>query len=56
MPAAEIAELLEIPVNTVYSRSRALKQALRERLEQRALEHEQRGHNHERRSPGEVEL
>jgi RNA polymerase sigma-70 factor (ECF subfamily) len=35
VPAAEIAELLEIPVNTVYSRSRTLKQALRQRLEQR---------------------
>jgi RNA polymerase sigma-70 factor, ECF subfamily len=40
VPAAEIAELLEIPVNTVYSRSRALKQALRERLERRARGHE----------------
>lgn len=36
VPAAEIAELLEIPVNTVYSRARSLKHALRERLEQRA--------------------
>jgi len=45
VPAAEIAELLEIPVNTVYSRSRALKRALRERLEQRALDHERRGQN-----------
>jgi RNA polymerase sigma-70 factor (ECF subfamily) len=35
VPAAEIAELLEIPVNTVYARARAIKQALRERLEQR---------------------
>jgi RNA polymerase sigma-70 factor (ECF subfamily) len=35
VPAAEIAELLEIPVNTVYSRSRTLKQALRQRLDQR---------------------
>jgi RNA polymerase sigma-70 factor, ECF subfamily len=35
VPPAEIAALLEIPVNTVYSRLRALRQALRERLEQR---------------------
>jgi RNA polymerase sigma-70 factor (ECF subfamily) len=34
VPAAEIAELLQIPVNTVYSRVRTLKNALRERLEQ----------------------
>jgi RNA polymerase sigma factor (sigma-70 family) len=34
VPAAEIAELLAIPVNTVYSRKRALERALRERLEQ----------------------
>jgi len=33
VPAAEIAELLEIPVNTVYSRLRTLRQALRLRLE-----------------------
>jgi RNA polymerase sigma-70 factor, ECF subfamily len=35
VPAAEIAELLAIPVNTVYSRKRALERALRDRLEQR---------------------
>lgn len=35
VPASEVAELLEIPVNTVYSRARALKVALRQRLEQR---------------------
>jgi RNA polymerase sigma-70 factor (ECF subfamily) len=35
VPPAEIAELLAIPVNTVYSRLRALRQALKERLEQR---------------------
>jgi RNA polymerase sigma-70 factor (ECF subfamily) len=35
VPAAEVAELLEIPVNTVYSRARALKLALRDRLLQR---------------------
>jgi RNA polymerase sigma-70 factor (ECF subfamily) len=35
VPPAEIAELLELPVNTVYSRLRALRQALRERLERR---------------------
>ncbi len=35
VPAAEIAELLRIPVNTVYSRVRALKRSLRVRLEQR---------------------
>lgn len=34
VPGAEIAELLQIPLNTVYSRVRALKHALRERLEQ----------------------
>jgi RNA polymerase sigma-70 factor, ECF subfamily len=33
VPAAEIAELLAIPVNTVYSRKRALERALRDRLE-----------------------
>jgi RNA polymerase sigma-70 factor, ECF subfamily len=37
VPAAEIAELLSIPVNTVYSRKRALERALRERLEQHGL-------------------
>jgi len=42
VPAAEIAELLEIPVNTVNSRARALKQALRARLEQRAQGQEER--------------
>jgi RNA polymerase sigma-70 factor (ECF subfamily) len=35
VPPAEIAELLQIPVNTVYSRIRTLRQALRLRLEQR---------------------
>ena len=35
VPPAETAELLEIPVNTVYSRLRTLRQALRERLDQR---------------------
>jgi RNA polymerase sigma-70 factor (ECF subfamily) len=34
VPAAEIAGLLGIPVNTVYSRVRALRHALRSRLEQ----------------------
>lgn len=34
VPAAEIAELLAIPVNTVYSRKRSLERALRDRLEQ----------------------
>ncbi len=38
VPAAEIAGLLGIPVNTVYSRVRALRQALRLRLEQREAE------------------
>lgn len=33
VPAVEIAELLAIPVNTVYSRKRALERALRDRLE-----------------------
>jgi RNA polymerase sigma-70 factor (ECF subfamily) len=37
VPPAEIAELLAIPVNTVYSRLRALRQALKERLEQREV-------------------
>lgn len=45
LPAAEIAELLEIPVNTVYSRSRALKLLLRERIEERTREPERRGRN-----------
>jgi RNA polymerase sigma-70 factor (ECF subfamily) len=35
VPPAEIAELLEIPVNTVYSRLRALRQALKRHLEER---------------------
>lgn len=38
VPAAEIAELLQIPVNTVYSRVRALKRALRQRLERCEVE------------------
>jgi RNA polymerase sigma-70 factor (ECF subfamily) len=38
VPPAEIAELLGIPVNTVYSRLRALRQALKQRLEQREAE------------------
>jgi RNA polymerase sigma-70 factor (ECF subfamily) len=33
VPALEIAELLSIPVNTVYSRKRALERALRDRLD-----------------------
>jgi len=35
VPPAEIAALLEIPVNTVYSRLRALRLALKQHLEQR---------------------
>jgi RNA polymerase sigma-70 factor (ECF subfamily) len=38
VPPAEIADLLEIPVNTVYSRLRALRQGLRQRLDRRELE------------------
>jgi RNA polymerase sigma-70 factor (ECF subfamily) len=38
VPGAEIAELLQIPVNTVYSRVRSLKNALRERLEQHEVQ------------------
>jgi RNA polymerase sigma-70 factor (ECF subfamily) len=38
VPPSEIAELLQIPVNTVYSRLRTLRQALRLRLEQREVE------------------
>jgi RNA polymerase sigma-70 factor (ECF subfamily) len=38
VPPSEIAELLQIPVNTVYSRMRTLRQALRVRLEQREVE------------------
>jgi len=37
VPAAEIAELLSIPVNTVYSRKRALERALRDRLQRHEL-------------------
>jgi RNA polymerase sigma-70 factor (ECF subfamily) len=37
VPAAEIAELLHIPVNTVYSRARSLRQALRAELERREV-------------------
>jgi RNA polymerase sigma-70 factor, ECF subfamily len=37
VPAAEIAELLAIPVNTVYSRKRTLERTLRQWLEQHGL-------------------
>jgi RNA polymerase sigma factor (sigma-70 family) len=40
VPGAEIAALLGIPVNTVYTRVRALRLALREQLEQREVEHD----------------
>lgn len=38
VPAPEIAALLELPLNTVYSRLHSLRQALRRRLEARELE------------------
>ncbi|HTV21104.1 MAG TPA: sigma-70 family RNA polymerase sigma factor [Polyangiaceae bacterium] len=40
VPAVEIAALLGIPVNTVYTRARALRLALREQLQQREVEHD----------------
>jgi len=40
VPAAEIAALLGIPVNTVYTRARALRLALLEQLERREVEHD----------------
>jgi RNA polymerase sigma-70 factor (ECF subfamily) len=37
VPALEIARLLGIPVNTVYTRTRALRLALREQIESREV-------------------
>jgi DNA-directed RNA polymerase specialized sigma24 family protein len=37
VPAAEIAALLGIPVNTVYTRTRALRLALREQVERNEI-------------------
>jgi RNA polymerase sigma-70 factor, ECF subfamily len=38
VPALEIAALLELPLNTVYTRMHALRQALKRRLEEREVE------------------
>jgi DNA-directed RNA polymerase specialized sigma24 family protein len=38
VPAPEIAALLELPLNTVYSRLHSLRQALRRRLAEREVE------------------
>lgn len=40
LPAPEVAEALEIPVNTVYSRVRSLRDGLRRALERREVEHD----------------
>jgi RNA polymerase sigma-70 factor (ECF subfamily) len=39
LPAAEVSVALGIPVNTVYSRVRSLREGLRRRLEEREVEH-----------------
>jgi len=40
LPAPEVAEVLEIPLNTVYSRVRSLREGLRRALEKREVEHD----------------
>jgi RNA polymerase sigma-70 factor (ECF subfamily) len=40
LPAPEVSEVLGIPVNTVYSRVRSLREGLRKLLEQREVEHD----------------
>lgn len=40
LPAPEVAQALEIPINTVYSRVRSLREGLRSALERREVEHD----------------
>jgi RNA polymerase sigma-70 factor (ECF subfamily) len=40
LPAPEVAQVLEIPINTVYSRVRSLRESLRRALERREVEHD----------------
>jgi len=40
LPAPEVAQVLEIPMNTVYSRVRSLREGLRAALERREVEHD----------------
>jgi RNA polymerase sigma-70 factor (ECF subfamily) len=40
LPAPEVAQVLEIPVNTVYSRVRSLREGLRRALDRREVEHD----------------
>ncbi|MEO8182457.1 MAG: sigma-70 family RNA polymerase sigma factor [Deltaproteobacteria bacterium] len=40
LPAPEVSEVLGIPVNTVYSRVRSLREGLRRLLDQREVEHD----------------
>jgi RNA polymerase sigma-70 factor, ECF subfamily len=40
LPAPEVARALAIPINTVYSRVRSLREGLRRALERREVEHE----------------
>jgi RNA polymerase sigma-70 factor (ECF subfamily) len=40
LPAPEVAQVLEIPINTVYSRVRNLRDGLRRALERREVEHD----------------
>lgn len=40
LPAPEVAQVLEIPINTVYSRVRNLREGLRRMLEEREVEHD----------------
>jgi RNA polymerase sigma-70 factor, ECF subfamily len=40
LPAPEVAQVLEIPINTVYSRVRSLRDGLRRALERHEVEHD----------------
>jgi RNA polymerase sigma-70 factor, ECF subfamily len=40
LPAPEVAQALAIPINTVYSRVRSLREGLRRALERREVEHD----------------
>ena len=39
LPASEVSQALDIPINTVYSRVRSLREGLRRMLEEREVEH-----------------
>lgn len=39
LPASEVSQALDIPINTVYSRVRTLREGLRRMLEEREVEH-----------------